>query len=123
MAAAMHSRDAFGKIKGLISDMIARLEVEAGADATKKAYCDKELIKCTNVAAFSLDMFASLAQQDWFLRTDTMFLLLVFLSLLALLVLARLWDTKASSSPMDTTTPASSPLTSQASTGDGQASC
>merc|ERR1711920_1091587 len=29
--------------KGLISDMIARLEQEAGADATKKAYCDKEL--------------------------------------------------------------------------------
>merc|ERR1719210_3157697 len=39
----MHSRDAFAKIKGLISDMIARLEQEAGADATKKAYCDKEL--------------------------------------------------------------------------------
>merc|ERR1711920_356852 len=43
MAAAMHSSDAFGKVKGLISDMIARLEKEAGADATKKAFCDKEL--------------------------------------------------------------------------------
>merc|ERR1712113_287626 len=43
MSSAMHSRDAFAKIKGLISDMIARLEQEAGADATKKAYCDKEL--------------------------------------------------------------------------------
>jgi len=43
MAAAMHSRDAFEKIKGLISDMILRLEKEAGADATKKAYCDKEM--------------------------------------------------------------------------------
>merc|ERR550537_1868342 len=29
-------------IKGMISDMIARLEDEAGADATQKAYCDKE---------------------------------------------------------------------------------
>jgi len=43
MSSAMHSSDAFAKIKGLISDMIARLEQEAGADATKKAYCDKEL--------------------------------------------------------------------------------
>jgi len=43
MSSVMDSRDAFAKIKGLISDMIARLEQEAGADATKKAYCDKEL--------------------------------------------------------------------------------
>merc|ERR1719512_428971 len=43
MSSVMHSRDAFAKIKGLISDMIARLEQEAGAEATKKAYCDKEL--------------------------------------------------------------------------------
>jgi len=43
MSAAMQSGDAFEKIKGLISDMIARLEQEAGADATKKAFCDKEL--------------------------------------------------------------------------------
>merc|ERR1712190_23795 len=37
------SGDSFVKIKGLISDMIEKLEAEAGADATKKAYCDKEL--------------------------------------------------------------------------------
>merc|ERR1719422_1476501 len=44
LTAAMHSgADPFAKIKGLISDMIDRLEAEAGADATKKAYCDKEL--------------------------------------------------------------------------------
>jgi len=43
MSSAMDSKDSFAKIKGLISEMIARLEKEAGADATKKAYCDKEL--------------------------------------------------------------------------------
>merc|ERR1719330_1989478 len=43
MAAVMHASDAFEKVKGLISDMIARLEKEAGADATSKAFCDKEL--------------------------------------------------------------------------------
>merc|ERR1719326_2210779 len=35
--------DIFGKIKGLISDMIEKLEAEAEADATEKAFCDKEL--------------------------------------------------------------------------------
>jgi len=35
--------DPFAKVKGLIADMIARLEAEAEADATHKAYCDKEL--------------------------------------------------------------------------------
>lgn len=36
------SDDVFGKVTGLISDMIARLEDEASADATEKSYCDKE---------------------------------------------------------------------------------
>jgi len=35
--------DIFGKIKGLISDMVAKLEAEAEGDATEKAFCDKEL--------------------------------------------------------------------------------
>jgi len=43
MSMATHSRDPFGKIKGLIADMIEKLESEASADATHKAYCDKEL--------------------------------------------------------------------------------
>jgi len=44
MASAERSgADPFAKIKGLISEMIEKLESEAEADATKKAYCDKEL--------------------------------------------------------------------------------
>jgi len=35
--------DVFAKIKALIADMIAKLEDEAGVDATHKAFCDKEL--------------------------------------------------------------------------------
>jgi len=39
--------DPFVKVKGLISDMIARLEATAAADASHKAFCDKELSEST----------------------------------------------------------------------------
>ena len=37
--------DVFAKIKGLMSDMIAKLKKEAEEDATEKAYCDEEMKK------------------------------------------------------------------------------
>merc|ERR1719199_693459 len=37
--------DVFGKVKGLISDMIAKLQNEAESEATEKAYCDEEMAK------------------------------------------------------------------------------
>merc|ERR1712161_122082 len=41
----MGGEDVFGKIKGLIRDMIAKLEREAGAEAAEKAYCDEQIAK------------------------------------------------------------------------------
>merc|ERR1719305_1860015 len=41
----MDGADPFGKIKGLISDMIAKLEKEAESEATEKAYCDEQMAK------------------------------------------------------------------------------
>merc|ERR1711920_660534 len=40
-----NGEDVFAKIKGLIQDMIAKLEREAGSEATEKAYCDEQIAK------------------------------------------------------------------------------
>merc|ERR1719265_2335019 len=42
---ASAGEDVFTKIKGMISDMITKLEEEAANDATEKAYCDEEMAK------------------------------------------------------------------------------
>jgi len=42
---ASAGEDPFAKVKAMISDMISRLQAEAGADATEKAYCDEQLDK------------------------------------------------------------------------------
>jgi len=40
---ASAGEDPFAKIKGLITDMVEKLEKDAAGEATQKAYCDKEL--------------------------------------------------------------------------------
>jgi len=42
---AANGEDPFGKVKGLIRDMITKLEKEADSEATEKAYCDEQMAK------------------------------------------------------------------------------
>merc|ERR1719362_939402 len=42
---AIAGEDPFAKVKGLISELISKLEAEAGAEATEKAYCDDQMSK------------------------------------------------------------------------------
>jgi len=39
--------DPFGKIRGMVEDMIAKLQQEAAEEATQKAFCDEEMAKST----------------------------------------------------------------------------
>jgi len=40
-----NGEDVFAKVKGLIQDMIQKLEAQAGSEATEKAYCDEQMSK------------------------------------------------------------------------------
>merc|ERR1712012_821006 len=42
---SVNHADVFAKVKGLIQGMIAKLEKQAGAEATEKAYCDEQIAK------------------------------------------------------------------------------
>jgi len=42
---ATGGQDPFAKVKTLISDMIVKLQAEAGSEATEKAYCDEQMAK------------------------------------------------------------------------------
>merc|ERR1719230_89642 len=42
---ASSGSDPFVKVKGLITDLIAKLEAEAAAEATEKAWCDEQMAK------------------------------------------------------------------------------
>ena len=61
MTDAMRSSGTFDKVKGLISDMIAGLEKEAGADATHKAFCDKELAETNEKKSDKTDEYEKLS--------------------------------------------------------------
>merc|ERR1740120_363164 len=37
--------DPFGKVRGLITDLISKLQAEAESEATEKAYCDEQMEK------------------------------------------------------------------------------
>merc|ERR1719174_2569219 len=52
--------DPFAKVKGLIGEMITKLEKEAEAEATEKAYCDEQMAKTEAKKAELEDTIAKL---------------------------------------------------------------
>jgi len=42
---AASGEDPFSKVKGLITDMLSKLQAQAAADVTEKSYCDEEIAK------------------------------------------------------------------------------
>merc|ERR1719401_2369226 len=59
---AADGEDPFAKVKGLIVDMIAKLEKEAGDEATEKAYCDEQMSKIDQAAATSTQLKAEVKE-------------------------------------------------------------
>jgi len=55
------SEDPFVKVKGLITEMIAKLESEAGAEATEKAYCDEQMADTNEKKAELQDTLSTLS--------------------------------------------------------------
>jgi len=60
MIRSSNGDDIFGKVKTLIKDMVARLEEEGAADATEKAFCDKELAETNEKKSDKSDEIAKL---------------------------------------------------------------
>merc|ERR1719281_2062690 len=57
---ARSGEDPFAKVKGLIKEMIERLQADAEADAAQKAYCDKELAETNTKKDEKTDEIAKL---------------------------------------------------------------
>merc|ERR1719386_156769 len=62
-ASARSGDDAFAKVKGLIKDLIERLLAEGEAEATHKAYCDKELAESNQKKDDKTDEIAKLTAE------------------------------------------------------------
>merc|ERR1719356_1800103 len=55
--------DPFAKVKGLISEMLTKLQKEAEAEATEKAYCDEDMSKTEAKKAELEDTLAKLTNK------------------------------------------------------------